>query len=84
MAKNQLLDNIKLTESAFLAQSRDKVQKILLTRKRKPLAIHKSSGRGIDDAIKSLKGKKLDLYQKKAQKQAEYEEKKKKEFLNLK
>lgn len=37
------------------------------------MQLHKSSARGLEEAIKSLKGKKLDLYQKKAEKQAAYE-----------
>ena len=36
------------------------------------MELHKASGRGMEEAIKSLKGKKKDLYEKKAQKQAEF------------
>ena len=36
------------------------------------MELHKASGRGMKEAIKSLKGKKKDLYEKKAQKQAEF------------
>jgi hypothetical protein len=36
------------------------------------MELHKASGRGIEEAIKSLKGKKKDLYVKKAQKQADF------------
>lgn len=36
------------------------------------MEMHKSSGRGLEEAIKSLKGKKLDLFQKKMEKQEKY------------
>ena len=36
----------------------------------------KSSGRGLDEAVSSLKGKILEIYKKKMEKQEEYEKKK--------
>ena len=46
------------------------------------MELHKASGRGMDEAIKSLKGKKKDLYEKKAQKQADFEAKEKMKLNN--
>lgn len=36
---------------------------------------HKSYGRAVEESIQSLKGKKKDLYDKKAKKQADFQEK---------
>lgn len=38
------------------------------------MKMHKSSARGLEETIKSLKGKKLELYLKKAEKQNNYDE----------
>jgi hypothetical protein len=36
------------------------------------MELHKASGRGMEESINSLKGKKKQLYEKKAQKQADF------------
>jgi len=36
------------------------------------MELHKASGRGMEEAILSLRGKRKDLYQKKAKKQADF------------
>jgi hypothetical protein len=56
MAKNQLLESAKISNQAFREAA---IAKSKLCFPKKSMHMHKSSGRGLDEAIKSLKGKKL-------------------------
>lgn len=56
MARDQLLQSAKITNEVFRNAV---IAKSKLCFSRKSMHMHKSSGRGLDEAIKSLKGKKL-------------------------
>ena len=70
MARSEFVLCNKITTEAFVNRTIQKVKKE--SRAQKSMEMHKSSARGLEEAISSLKGKKLQLYQKKAEKQALY------------
>lgn len=61
LAKRDLIANIKISQQAFIEGVLDNYKR---TRKvnKKSMELHKASGRGMQEAIKSLKGKKKQLY----------------------
>ncbi len=61
LAKRDLIANIKISQQAFIEGVLDNYKR---TRKvnKKSIELHKASGRGMQEAIKSLKGKKKQLY----------------------
>jgi hypothetical protein len=61
MAKRDLMANIKISNEAFLSGVLDNYKRTHKVNK-KSMELHKASGRGMEEAIKSLKGKKKDLY----------------------
>lgn len=61
MAKRDLMANIKISNEAFLSGVLDNYKRTHKVNK-KSMELHKASGRGMEQAIKSLKGKKKDLY----------------------
>jgi hypothetical protein len=69
LARQHLLTEHSLSQSQFLAGVLESRQK-----QGKSMKMHKSSARGLEETIKSLKGKKLELYLKKAEKQNNYDE----------
>lgn len=69
LAKQHLMLHAKMTEDVFRSNA---IEKGKVNHKGKSIQLHKSSSRGLDEAISSLKGKKLELYLKKAEKQAQY------------
>lgn len=69
LARQHLITQAKMTDEVFRVSMLEKGK---INPKAKSMQLHKSSARGLDEAIRSLKGKKLELYQKKAEKQAAY------------
>ena len=74
--KQELTLSGKITDEAFRDAMLEKAQRLELIDCRK---INKSSSRTLEETISGLKGKKKELYLKKAEKQAAYEEKVRKE-----
>jgi hypothetical protein len=68
MAQRSLMESTQITNEYFLAEYH-KANNKTLNRSAKPLSMHKSSGRSYEEAQSSLKGKKLELFQKKLQRQ---------------
>ena len=69
MAKRDFMANVKIADEGFtlgVLESYKRTHKV----HKKSMELHKASGRGVEEAIKSLKGKKKNLYEKKAMKQA--------------
>lgn len=72
MARRDLMANVKLSGEMFIQNVMESYKRTHKVNK-KSMELHKASGRGMHEAIKSLKGKKKELYEKKAQKQADFE-----------
>lgn len=63
LARQHLVTQGKVTDEIF---KQSMLEKGKINPRAKSMQLHKSSARGLDEAIKSLKGKKLELYLKKA------------------
>ena len=74
MAQQQLLTTHSITQDAFRHTVIEHSRKIASSNC-KQLQMHKSSGRGLAEAVSNLKGKKKELYLKKMEKQQLYDEK---------
>ena len=72
LAQRDLMASTQITHEVFYQKLREKENRVL-NKGGKTLAMHKSSGRSFDEAKSSLKGKKKELFEKKMQKQLEYE-----------
>lgn len=58
----------------MLAAAEDETLKMQTRKAAKKLSLHKSTCIGVQEAISNLKGRRLELFEKRTQKQLEYEE----------
>lgn len=70
MAQRDLMSSSQISMDSYLSELQNRTQKKNQNVKR--LELHKSSGRSLDEAVSSLKGKKKILFDKKKEKQDEY------------
>lgn len=68
MAQRDIINGAKISREVFLEEYK-RVNNKVANRSGKTLSMHKSSGRSLEQAKKSLKGKKLELYENKMKKQ---------------
>lgn len=61
-----------LTRKELLLASQEETLKMQTRKAAKKLSLHKSTCIGVEEAIGNLKGKRLELFEKRTQKQLEY------------